>query len=654
MQDEYELTPAVRAKFDAHLDELFSLLDPDVIGHDYAAARASGDRAGMIRASAAYYRAKPAPDLPDFAAGDYDLAAARRAAAGHIRVINIDHDFPDGEIDFLYNPTLEHPPVNHEWLWQLNRHNWWPVMADAYAGTGDETLAAAFDRQLRHWIAETDLPANWNAPGSAWRTIECGLRLLGSWQAAFNLFRTSPSVSDETLLLMIASMHRQAVHLDAHPTGGNWLMMESNGTYTFCSLFPELSDAERMRAEAGRRLATQLESQILPDGFQYELSPDYHVVTFGCAMGLYKVAAALGRTGELPDSYRKNLKSMAMAAVNMMTPALVQPRTNDCYTMRTSIVTRTSERLFPEEPAFAFVNSGRTSGHEPSGGTASRFLPWAGYAAMRSDWSADASYLCFDVGPLGMGHWHQDKLNVILWKGGEELIFDDGGGQYEQSAARAYGLSGYDHNVLTVDGQVQSRSGPKRVDAPIDAGWVSSEQFDYAFGVYEDSFSGGLGCAAVHRREVRFCKPDLFVIRDTVTSADGQAHEYGIRFHTDCVKTDAVPGLPGAVLSDCGRTWDVLIVPLAEPGSPIPDVKTVCGQTDPMCGWFIGRNDLVNHPATTVLISASPARDCRFTTLLIPVRRSEPLPAVSVDADGMITVTVGGQSYVIDRNNLDQ
>ena len=653
MQDEYQPTPAVRAKFDAHLDELFSLLDPDVIGPGYASAHEDGDRTGMIRAAAAYYRAKPAPDLPDFAAGDYDLEAARRAAAGRMRVINIDHDFPDGEIDFLYNPTLEHPPVNHEWLWQLNRHNWWPVMADAYAGTGNETLAAAFDRQLRHWIAETDLPANWNAPGSAWRTIECGLRLLGSWQAAFNLFRTSPSVSDETLLLMIASMHRQAVHLDAHPTGGNWLMMESNGTYTFCSLFPELSDAERMRTEAGRRLATQLEDQILPDGFQYELSPDYHVVTFGCAMGLYKVAAALERTGELPDSYRINLKNMAMAAVNMMTPALVQPRTNDCYTMRTSIVTRTSERLFPEEPAFAYVNSGRTRGREPAGETASRFLPWAGFAVMRSDWSADAAYLCFDVGPLGMGHWHQDKLNVNLWKGGEELIFDDGGGQYEQSPMRTHGLSGYDHNVLTVDGQTQSRGEPKRVSAPIEAGWVTGDAFDYACGTYEDGFTGGIGCAASHRREVRFCKPDFYVIRDTVTSRDGQAHEYGIRFQLDTVKTEPVPGLPGAVLSDFGREWDVLILPLTADGSPLPDVKTVTGQTDPLCGWFVGRNDLCNHPATTVLLTASPALDCRFTTLLIPVKRTQPLPTVICSPDGTVTVTVGGRTHRFDLASLN-
>ena len=93
---------------------------------------------------------------------------------------------------------------------------------------------------------------------------------------------------------------------------------------------------------------------------------------------------------------------------------------------------------------------------------------------MRTDWTPDATYLAFDVGPLGMGHWHQDKLSFVLWKGNECLVFDDGGGQYEDSRRRRYGLSGYDHNTLLVDGLAQNRLNPRRVTAPIDAGWRST------------------------------------------------------------------------------------------------------------------------------------------------------------------------------------
>ena len=647
--------PDIRTEFDAHIDELLELLVPERVGPAYEAAHAAGDRAGMIRAAAAYYRHKPSSGVEDFEAGPYDPELSRRRAAGQMREINIDHDFPGGAINFLYNPTLEKPPVNHEWLWQLNRHGWWVGMACAYADTGDEMFAAAFDRQLRDWIAQTRLHDGWNGPGSAWRTIECGLRLLGSWPTAFNLFRTSPSVSDETLLLMVASMHRQAVHLDAHPTGGNWLMMESNGTYTFGSLFPELRDAETLRLKAGQRLSTELDRQILPDGLQYELSPDYHIVTYGCALGLYKVAAALGRTDELPRSYRDTLRRMTLAGVELSTPGFTQPRTNDCYTMQTKILTRAAERLFPEEPAFAYVNSDRTRGHAPAGETASRFLPWSGFAAMRTDWSADAAFLCFDVGPLGMGHMHQDKLNINLYKGSDELIFDDGGGQYEQSWARSYGLSGYDHNTALVDGQAQARRQPLRVTSPIDAGWITNDVFDYASGILDDGFGPEQARTAVHKREVRFCKPDFFAVRDTLTSADGQPHTYALRFHTDSTEIRPVPGLPGAILASPGQDYDLLLVSIPGADGVFPDVQTAVGQREPVpAGWYIGRNDRSNHPAATITLSSPCLTEWTALTLLFPVKRGDALPEVSAGADEWLTVAVGGKTYRLDPKAMNK
>lgn len=57
-----------------------------------------------------------------------------------------------------------------------------------------------------------------------------------------------------------------------------------------------------------------------------------------------------------------------------------------------------------------------------------------------------------------------------------------------RSRRRDYGLSGYDHNTMLVDGLAQNRSGPKRVAAPIDAGWRSTKDEDFAFGTYDQEF----------------------------------------------------------------------------------------------------------------------------------------------------------------------
>ena len=293
-----ELSPEKRM---SHLDELFRTLDPERLGAGYAAARRAQDVEESIRQVARHFRSRPRR-LPDDDPGFlcYDADRAERAVRGEVEVVNIPWKFPDGRIDFLFDPTAIHGPVNHEWVWQLNRHGYWGDMARAFAAGGDGRYARQFNIQLRDWIARTDCPADWNAPGSAWRTIETGLRLMGAWPVAFEFFRCSPFFTDENLCLMLASMHRQAVHLASHPTSGNWLLMEMNGLYTFATLFPEFRTAAGFRELSARTLSGALRGQLLPDGMHDELSPDYHSVVFRCGCAMYRLAGLYHQAGELP------------------------------------------------------------------------------------------------------------------------------------------------------------------------------------------------------------------------------------------------------------------------------------------------------------------------------------------------------------------
>jgi len=200
------------------------------------------------------------------------------------------------------------------------------------------------------------------------------------------------------------------------------------GIYTFSSLFPEFVDAEMNRQIAAQWILTEMKLQILPDGMQYELSPDYHSVVFGCAANFYALTIALGTKDAISDELVTLLEKAANATIALSTPGFTQPRTNDCFTMHTEDIVKRVEKLIGEKPEYTFVRTRRSEGQPPAGETASMFLPYAGFAVMRSDWSADATYLCFDVGPLGKAHMHQDKLNINLYKGNEELIYDDGGG----------------------------------------------------------------------------------------------------------------------------------------------------------------------------------------------------------------------------------
>ncbi len=636
--------PSEIEKLEKHIDEALEFVDPQKIGDEYRTAIENGDKKTAVSALARYYRNRPAPNIPSFNGYiNYSKSHADNGVVGKMREINVDHTFPNGKINFLFNPTLDNPPVNHEWLWQLNRHSWWGSMASAYTFTKDEKYAKAFNSQLLDWVAQTDISEHWNAPGSAWRTIECGIRLMGSWQEAFNLFRHSENVLDETVIVMLGSLHKQAIHLFDHPTSGNWLLMETSGVYNFGALFSEFADAEKLCSVACSRVIEEMGKQILPDGFQFELSPDYHIVSLNCAQNIYKTALATGKVNELPKAYLDAMYDMVMAAVKLSSPGFVQPRSNDCYTIYTKRFTSIGETIFPDEGIFKFINSDRAEGCPPAGDTASVFMPWSGFAAMRSDWGADATYLCFDVGPLGMGHWHQDKLNFSLFKGNEELIFDDGGGQYEQSRERTYGLSSFDHNIVIVDGMGQTREGPKKCEKEIDAGWITNDAFDYAYGIYDDAF-GDKKYPAVHKREIRFCKPSVYVVRDTLTSSDGYAHVYGLRFHMDTEKTNVLDN--GAVLAEYGKKWDLLIVPIRDDGEASDDFKSYSAQKEPeLLGWFIGRNEDNVHPATTVVMKSSECKEHHFTTVLIPFEHGMAIPEVKNNGNGNITVTVGNETH---------
>lgn len=652
-------TPLARDKqaaerYARHLEELFDVLVPERIGTAFSAALACEDYARAVSECAAYYRQKPDVAASQLSAhGAFDVDYADRAVAGKMREVNIDWEFPNGDIDFLFDPTAIHGPRNHEWLWQLNRHGFWSNMARTYRATGDEKYARAFEKQFLAWVAQTDIPEDWNGSGSAWRTIECGIRLLGSWPIAFDGFRASSSVSDVTLLLMIASMHRQAVHLVRHPTSHNWLMMEFNGVYTFSALFTELADAEEHRRIAADRLIQETDAQTLSDGMHNELTPDYQSVTYGCASNFYALAVSLGLADEIPSRLPELLKSLAHAAVLLSTPGFTQPRTNDTYTIPTKRFTQRAEELFGADPIYRFVNTDRAEGEPPAAPTASVLMPYAGFTVMRSDWTKDAAYLCFDVGALGEAHIHQDKLNINLYKGDEELIFDDGGGQYEDSPHRDYALSACDHNTILVDGLPQNRTAPHSLDRKVDAHWISNDVFDYAVGEYDDVFGPERVKSAIHRREVRFCKPDFFCVRDELTPVDGKAHDYEILFHMDTCKTHETPEYPNGVCSDFGKTYDVALIPLDDDSQAV-HLERASAAMQPCRGWYVGRNDCDLHPATTVSRRVENAGHFHFVTLIFPLKAGAALPRITKNADGTITVSCEGRVHRIDPEHLDQ
>ena len=336
---------------------------------------------------------------------------------------------------------------------------------------------------------------------------------------------------------------------------------------------------------------------------------------------MYLRAQACGLGHEIPTDFLDTLRLGTEGPLALVTPAFTLPNFNDTFTDPKASSLSAAAKIFPDRRDFLwFVTNGR-EGEPPKGETASRYLPYSGFAAMRTDWTPDATYLAFDVGPLGMAHWHQDKLSFVLWKGNECLVFDDGGGQYESSRRRNYGLSGYDHNTLLVDGLAQNRSGPKRVTAPIDAGWRSTCDEDFAFGIYDQGFGPKRLKLATQRREITFDKKrDVFTICDVAESADGKEHDYTLLFQLDT--TNVVVSADGRHVRAEYGVGKKYALEMEFCGDGDERAEAVTGRLKPsMAGWFVGREYLVPmvRPATTVFVKAPRAKTHRFKTVLRPL-----------------------------------
>ncbi|HEX2999382.1 MAG TPA: alginate lyase family protein, partial [Armatimonadota bacterium] len=608
--------------------QLFDALALDGKGLEAVrAAVAAGDLEQAKHALASYLRERRNvlwsfdPHQIDKNVG-HNQAAADKTVHGDVSVVTIWHTFPNSDIDWFYNETKARPdlPDNNEWQWQLNRMGFWGDLGRTYWATGNEEYARTFVKHLRSWVHQCPVPAkNANTADSAWRTIECGIRMAYNWPDTYYRFLLSPSFTDADVILYLKCCVEHARYLAQYPTGGNWLTMEMSGLYTVGAVFPELKEAAAWRKQAAQTLYAEADKQFLPDGAQFELTPGYHQVALDNILNLYLLAQRFHREQELPADYIARLEKTFDYNLFLMTPNRSLPTYNDSWPVGVPNTLRRPATLFPNRKDYAWVASDGKQGEPPA--TTSHAFPYAGYYAMRSGWEKDANYLCFDAGPLGNGHYHQDKLNLTIWGYGREILFDGGGGSYESSRWRSYGVDTFSHNTVLVDGQPQRRDGrnpQERVSAqPLNGHWVSTPVYDYAAGSYSSGYGKVDTRLATHARRVLFLKPDLFLVADTLTPNDAAAHTYQARWHLLTTNTTRDAATGAVTTADAGKP-NLVIIPLLGQGL---ETRVASAQTEPeLLGWWVRKDtDPQYVPATTVLNTRQGTGVQQFLTLLLPL-----------------------------------
>jgi Heparinase II/III-like protein/Heparinase II/III N-terminus len=446
-------------------------------------------------------------------------------------------------------------------IWELNRHQYFATLGQAYWFTGDERYAQAFDAQLNSWMDQNPpkLGINWAS------SLEVAFRSI-SWLWAFHFFKKSESLTSPTFLRAAKFLYLNGRHLETYLSTyfspNTHLTGEALGLFYLGTVLPEFKESDRWRTTGLRILNGQLPRHVKPDGVYFEQSSYYHRYTADFYIHLLILLQANGEP--LLPGVEEKLCSLLDHLMYITRPDGTTPLFGDddggrlvkldqrpANDFRAAL--STGAALF-NRPEYKFV-AGQTAeetlwllgpeglavldriqANEPA--KQSVGFESGGYYVMRDGWTPTSNYLLFDCGPHGVdncGHAHADALSFELAANGRTLLVDPGTYTYTASKEmRDWFRSSAAHNTLTIDGVSSSVSdGPfswQTVARSNRLSWIAQKRFDYVLG-WHDGYSRRPGEAS-HARSILFLKNNYWVIRDQVVSIGGD-HMLRLWFHFD-------------------------------------------------------------------------------------------------------------------------
>ncbi len=442
--------------------------------------------------------------------------------------------------------------------WELNRHQYFLTLGQAYWLTGEEKYAQAFVAHVESWIDQNPpkIGINWAS------SLEIAFRSI-SWLWALHFFKESPALSPQTLARMLKVLYLNGRHvqtyLSTYFSPNTHLTGEALGLYYLGTLLPEFEAAEDWRTTGRRVLTEQLACQVKADGVYFEQASYYHRYT----ADFYTHFLILARNNRdlISDEVELKLTALLDHLLYITRPDGTTPFFGDddggrllpvdfraandfraALSNGAALLSRGDYKFvaneLAEETLWLLGPQGARDFDQidaaiPS--TQSKVFPDGGYFVMRDSWDAKANYLLFDCGPHGAGncgHAHADALSIELAVNGQTLLVDPGTHTYTASKEkRDWFRSSAAHNVLTVDDESSSLpAGPFSWDATArcePVSWITEKRFDFVEGRH-DGYER-LADPVTQSRSVLFLKNDYWLLRDRVTS--GGVHNFDLRFH---------------------------------------------------------------------------------------------------------------------------
>lgn len=504
---------------------------------------ASGDIDGAEREFASYVRETLRPErvLRRWTEKQYSSNALQKLRAEaadtmayRLSSTGLKHQFKDGNIDWNFNPTFN---GYKEWTWQLSRMPFWTRLAEYYVNTKDEEAARCWCSQIKSWFdqAQLERPTG-HYPTCTWRTLEAGLRMEG-WILQIHAFLHSPALSDRLVVEFFRSIWEHGFRLSTtRSANGNWVVTEKMGQLRIACLFPFFRESDEWRKQAIDTLVEELDRQVYPDGFQAELSTSYQSAIVRDYSGVIDLLVEMEE--DPPEVLLRGLERLFDVYPRLMMPDGRTPDLNDGARIDVRNMLSVALRHFPGRADWRWLASLGARGTRPT--YLSYGFPYAGSVVMRTSWSRDAVFAYMDCSPFGLGHQHEDKLNVIVSAYGKNMITEGGSYFYDRSEMRSYVLSTRAHNTVRIDGKDQNQRKTYR--------WTSSDiskHSDFSFSTSptvdwcEASYAAGYGDdldETSHTRKLVFFKDvngldPFFIVIDRLSSPDARVRSYEVVWH---------------------------------------------------------------------------------------------------------------------------
>ncbi len=502
-----------------------------------------------------------------------------------------------------------------------------------------------FFLQVESWQLQNPLGrgANW---ACAMEVALRAMNLLG----AFALFKSSPKLTAERLLLLLKMFDQHGAHIRrnlefSYIATSNHYLSDVAGLLWLGLMLPELQAAEEWKMWAADEMLRELDKQIMPDGAHYEGSTGYHAYV----LELFLHSLVLCRQNHLDfnPKYSDKLKAMLDYQRVLLRPDGLFPLIGDSdgsrvlpiqyrdandrgYLLPLGGVAFGESRFMPP-PAEGLPPELEMVSVKQADSKALDLLRWAG-APVSSQAFPDAGtyvlrekdlYLTLNGSGAQAGrptsHKHNDVLSIEVSAGGRAFIVDPGTYVYtaDLHERHLFRSTSY-HSTIQIDNEEQQTI---REDEPFKNGaearvrvlsWETSAERDWV--VAEHSGYRRLPEPVTHRRTVTFDKLNrLWLIEDQI---DGRGeHLVLARFHFDAGLDVAAVDERSVVAKDLTSGAQLVVCAL-------PTDEELRLTLEPQ---FVSRSYGSKLPSITACWSMQTSVPCKLSWAIVPVHPKENL-----------------------------